>query len=142
MDQDVSFSAGIPQLMRFTDSRLNLVIIGRDLPELDTSEYIPFEILSDIGDGEGAMLVASPDTQATCDYVESEGLRPNTTSFGIEDGRCVVHDTVFNISSFLMFDVVNMRVKEGQYRMALYNRKNTTTKLWFLFHLPSFYCII
>lgn len=126
--EDIMFTAGVPIIERFADVQVNLVIIGPELPPLNTSAYIPSEIREGIEPGEGALLIEAPEDQSECNYVMSEEL---SAEVDVQEERCTFVEQFTNTASYVMFDDIYKNTSAGEYRFALYNRRNTTAKIWY-----------
>ena len=125
--QNLSFIAGTPELERFEEVRINMVMIGPGLPSPNFSGGVPEEIRSAIGDGEGAVLIRSPEDQGNCNYISRVAA---TVPVEVQNGRCLYTDMVGNLTSFVMFGNVLPVTTPGDYRFAMYNAMNTTAKAW------------
>ena len=114
----------MPQLERFSESRIDLIIIGPDLP---LSSDVPQDFIDSIRVGEGAVLVRSPEDQTTCNHVLDE---PMASVVDDQEGRCLYYEPFSNSSSYLILNGALHNLTGGEYRLAFFNRKNTTTKFW------------
>jgi hypothetical protein len=120
----------VPFIPRFDAAQVNVVIIGPGLPPLSHSSLIPNEINSSIGEGEGAIFIESPEDQGNCNHTIGDAI--------IQGGRCIFANVSgSNGTSYAMFEDTFETSSAGEYRFAVYNRMETTAKLWLQVVFPK-----
>lgn len=128
--QLLQFTAGMPLLPRLDPVRMGVVVIGPGMPSLSQADEskVPASVRASIPNGEGAVLVTSPEDQSTCDHVFSGAMK---NSSKVTDGRCHFHEPYADSHSWVLIDNNVSAVDAGLYHFAVFTTTNTPAKVWF-----------
>jgi predicted nucleic-acid-binding Zn-ribbon protein len=129
-NQNLSFTITVPKIDRFASLRVSVLIIGPDLPMLNSDDKakVPASVIAEIPVGEGAVLHESPANQNNCSHLFSDMMGAAST---VVDGRCHFHEPYGDTHSWVVMDLMMPTKAAGMHHFAVFTADGTPAKLSF-----------
>jgi len=130
-NQELEFTITVPEIDRFVDTRMAIVVIGPGLPQL-TPEANP-DVLDSIiqyasDSGLGGEVYTSPSNQSTCDHLISSNMIDATT---VKNEHCHFYEPFSSSNMWVVLDELLAAPESGTYMIAVYEQNGSTAKASF-----------